>query len=390
MAKRNIIIVGGGSAGVNAARALSKSLDSSKYQLILINPLPYRIWLIATLRLAVTQDKDLRDNIFLPYDKIFINGNGKFVEGKVVSFVHSEDGGSVTLESGEKIDYHVLLLSQGSNWNGPPGFPGSTSGVTEHLSTLHNKLVKAKHIVLAGGGAVGIALELAGEIRDQWPDKKVTIVHGDKLLLNPTYPDKVRRAAAASLTTRGIELVLDHFINESETQEVEGITTASGMEIKTADLVVQTRGPRPNTAFVSEALGDSALSSLQLIRVRPTLQLADHDNIFAAGDVIDWKEQKQAAKSGVHGKLVASNIQAFLNKTPMKPYKGAIEMIVITNGKVGLDSFAWQKSNIDDPLQNSGLGYFDILWGITLGGWFAKLVKSQTLLVAMFKGEQGY
>ncbi|KAG6899186.1 hypothetical protein C0993_012555 [Termitomyces sp. T159_Od127] len=355
MAKRNIIIVGGGSAGVNAARALSKTLDSSKYELILVNPLPYRIWLIATLRLAVTQDEDLKNNIFLPYDKVFLNGNGKFVRGKVVSFTHSKEGGTVTLESGETID---------------------TDGVTEHLSTFHGKFSKAKHIVLAGGGA----------------DKKVTIVHGDKLLLNPTYPDKVRKAAAASLTARGIELVLDHFINEPETKEVQGITTAAGKEIKTADLVVQSRGPRPNTAFVSEALGDSALSSLGLIRVRPTLQLAEHDNIFAAGDVINWQEQKQAAKAGGHGKLVASNIQAFLNETSMKPYKGASEMIVITNGKVGFSVrfFAWQEINIDIPLQNSGLGYFGILWGITLGGWFARLVKSQSLLVPMFKGEQGY
>lgn len=104
MAKRNIVIVGGGSAGANAARVLSKTLDSSKYELILINPLPYRIWLVATLRLAVTQDGNLKDDIFLPYDKVFINGNGKFIEGKVMSFTHSKEGGSVTLESGEKIE----------------------------------------------------------------------------------------------------------------------------------------------------------------------------------------------------------------------------------------------------------------------------------------------
>ncbi|KAG6847570.1 hypothetical protein H0H93_007320 [Arthromyces matolae] len=372
MGKQNIVIIGGGSAGVAAAKTLSKALDPSKYQVIVINPLPYRIWLIATLRLAVTQDEALKNDIFLPYDKVFVNGNGKFVQGKVASFTHSKEGGIVTLESGEKIDYHILLLSQGATWNGPPAFPSTEDGVKDHLNNFHSKVSKAQDIVLVGGGAVG--MELAGEIKDVWPEKKVTIVHGDKLLLNPSYPDKFRRAAADSLTARGINLVLDEFINDPETREVQGITTASGKELKGADLItqIQTRGPRPNTTFVSEALGESSLTSLGLIRVRPTLQLADYDNIFAAGDAIDWKEQKQSAKASLHGDLVAKNIVALLSQKPLKPYKGMFEMICLTNGK------------------DSGIAYFDVLWGITLGAWFARMVKSRSLLVSLYKGSQGY
>jgi NADH dehydrogenase FAD-containing subunit len=77
-----------------------------------------------------------------------------------------------------------------------------------------------------------------------------------------------------------------------------------------------------------------ALNDTGLIRVRPTLQLADYDDIFAAGDVIDWKEQKQSAKSSAHGLLIGANIQAKLNGGKLKDYKGSTEMIVLTNGKV--------------------------------------------------------
>ena len=107
MSKQNIVIVGGGGAGVNAANALSRSLDASKYQLILINPLPYRVWLIATLRLTVSPQEGLKEEMMLPYDKVFAKGNGKFVEGTVASFEASKEGasgGTVTLESGEKIE----------------------------------------------------------------------------------------------------------------------------------------------------------------------------------------------------------------------------------------------------------------------------------------------
>ncbi|KAG5643925.1 hypothetical protein DXG03_009333 [Asterophora parasitica] len=330
MSKKNIVIVGGGAAGVGAAKALSKSLDSSKYQLILINPLPYRVWLVATLRLVVTKDEALKKDILLPYDKIFAKGKGKFVEGTVASIDATKDASSVTLESGEKIDYHALVLAQGAKWVGPPAFPGTTTGVDEHINTLNTQLTNAKNIVLVGGGAIGI--ELAGEIKDQWPNKKVTIVHGDKLLLNAAYPDKARKYAAENVRARGVELVLDDYVDFAETAVVEGVTTRSGKKLS-ADLVIQTRGPRANTDFVAASLGEDTLSKTGLIRVRPTLQLIGHDNIFAGGDVIDWNEQKQSAKAAVHGALVGANVQALLNNGTLKPYKGSFEAIIITNGK---------------------------------------------------------
>ncbi|KAF8220606.1 FAD/NAD(P)-binding domain-containing protein [Tricholoma matsutake] len=371
MSKQNIVIVGGGSTGVNAVRTLSRALDKSKYNLILINPRPYRIWLIGTLRICVSPEEQLQKDVMLPYDKVFVDGNGEFVEGIVKSFeANKEGGGSVTLESGRKIDYHVLVLSQGSKWTGPPGFPQTDAEVKAHLKDLHTKFSKAQNILLVGGGAVGF--ELAGEIKDIWPNKAVTIVHGEKQLYNSAYPDKMRKAAEASMQKRGINLVLGDFVDLAETAQVEGVTTRSGKSLKSVDLVVQTRGPSPNTAFVSASIGAAALSDRDLIRVRPTLQLQEYDNIFAGGDVIEWKEQKQAAKAGPHGTLVANNILALLSGRKLKEYKGALEMIVATNGK------------------NGGITYIDALWGILLGDWFARMIKSKGLLVPMFKGEQGY
>lgn len=105
MPKQNIVIVGGGGAGVNAARALSRTLDFSKYELILINPLPYRIWLIATLRIVVSPHDELQKSSMVDYNKVFVHGNGKFVQGTVQSFVsHHGGGGTLTLESGEKVE----------------------------------------------------------------------------------------------------------------------------------------------------------------------------------------------------------------------------------------------------------------------------------------------
>lgn len=95
-----------------------------------------------------------------------------------------------------------------------------------------------------------------------------------------------------------------------------------------------TTGPLPNTAFVS-SLGSGVLSKRGYIIVKPTLQLFAHPSIYAAGDVIDWAEQKAAAKVEGHAKVVAANIiSAIQGKPTVALYKGSLEMIVLTNGKV--------------------------------------------------------
>lgn len=98
---------------------------------------------------------------------------------------------------------------------------------------------------------------------------------------------------------------------------------------------ISARGPSPNTAFVS-SLGSSSISATGFIKVKPTLQLVDYPQIFAVGDVIEWNEQKQAAKTASHAAVVVKNVQSVLaGKTDgLVNYGGSPELIVITNGKV--------------------------------------------------------
>lgn len=98
---------------------------------------------------------------------------------------------------------------------------------------------------------------------------------------------------------------------------------------------VDARGNVPNTGFIGSSLGSTALTRAGNVKVRPTLQLQDYDDIFAAGDIIDWNEQKQAAKTTAHAAVVSPNVLSYLQGKPVsKVYKGSMELIVITNGKV--------------------------------------------------------
>lgn len=93
------------------------------------------------------------------------------------------------------------------------------------------------------------------------------------------------------------------------------------------------------SAFLStenSSFGSDVLTAQGHIAVKPTLQLLNHPNVFALGDAIDWKEQKQAAKAGNHLAILLANIPAFIAGQTLKEYKGSAELIAVTNGKVCL------------------------------------------------------
>ncbi|KAF5369040.1 hypothetical protein D9758_003092 [Tetrapyrgos nigripes] len=84
--------------------------------------------------------------------------------------------------------------------------------------------------------------ELAGEIKDIWPSKPVTILHRSDKLITAGYPDRYRRRIAAQLKARGVSFILDNELDMDVTGtekegELKTFRTKSGRTIK-ADLVV--------------------------------------------------------------------------------------------------------------------------------------------------------
>jgi hypothetical protein len=58
--------------------------------------------------------------------------------------------------------------------------------------------------------------------------------------------------------------------------------------------------------------------------------------VFAAGDIIEWPEQKQIAKTGTQADIIQPNLLNVLTggHQKMKLYKGGFEGIFVTIGKV--------------------------------------------------------
>ncbi|KAF8826486.1 hypothetical protein HHX47_DHR5000352 [Lentinula edodes] len=392
--KTVIVIVGGGIGGLALLNALSASINPEKHTVVLVDARPAHMHLISSLRLIVSDADDLLKQAVHPYgDHTFRNkfaGNGSFVHGSVTSvkFGDGGKGGQLILDSGEVVDYDLLVLATGSSWPRPLGFPTeSKSAIENHIIARRAEFAEAKDILLVGGGSVGI--ELAGELKDIFPSKPITIIQRERLLLNNTYPDKYRIAIQKQIEARGVTVLTSDAIPASDASDVsasqvpkDGFVTEQGKKLK-PDLVVPTWGNRPNTSYLPTDL----LSSTGHVKILPTFQLPAHPNVFAFGDIIEWKEQKGAAKAAFfHTPKVAKNIMAYLNlaesvttssvdlmaSNKSAKYSGSMEMIMITNGKA------------------RGLAYFDILWGIILGGWFVTLLKAKTLMIGRIPSQTGY
>ncbi|KAI0925018.1 hypothetical protein AcW2_005722 [Taiwanofungus camphoratus] len=369
--RKNVVIVGGGHAGTLLARTLSATLDSARYNLLLISDRPYAIHLLAAARMTITGDGNFEQLALMPYQKMFVNGNGRAIIDRVTAIEERArgKGGVLVLQSGKRIEYAALALACGFLWSGPLDFPYVDEDIRAHIKQWRKMYADASHVVLVGGGAVGI--ETAGELRDAYPDKKITIIQADKMLLNPTYPHRYRQDIERRVRARGIDIIFDDLVDYIPELGTVGIVTRSGRTVPTADLVVPTFGPRPNTAWIA-SLGPDVLDERHLVKIEPTFEVTGHPGVFALGDITDWNEQKQAAKAPAHVAVVAPNMLSFLARCrSTKTYKGNAEVIFIPVGK------------------NGGSAYFDMLWGVILGAWFVRWVKGKDLFINKTRQERG-
>ncbi|XP_033120461.1 apoptosis-inducing factor 2-like, partial [Anneissia japonica] len=245
----------------------------------------------------------------------------------------------VVLEEGqEEIAYDFLVIATGTKGAFPGKIKRETS-VNEAIAQYEKQieLIKSAHkITVIGGGASGT--ELAGEIVVDYPKKEVTMVHSSEVLISPlmgqSFRDKVRNELQAS----GVKMVLGEKVTNLSELPVDGsakcvVKTDKGSEIE-ADLVIVCIGLKVNSDVYSKALGDCMDESGSL-KVRPTLQVEGHDNIFAVGDCANIDKIKMAYKAERHSGVVAKNIQALATSSKLKSYVEGEPMMFVTVGRTG-------------------------------------------------------
>src|ERR1700722_5145171 len=192
--KPTVVVVGGGYGGIAVAKALDETSD-----VVLVEPKDAFMHNIAALRALV--DPSWLPKIFLPYAGLLTNG--RVVRDRAVVV----DPHRVVTASGAEISADFIVLATGSRYP----FPAKTDLVDTHhaqeqVRQTNRALAQANRILLMGAGPVGI--ELAGEIREVWPEKTIVLLDVADEILGGPYVPELKAELRRQLVEIGVELIL--------------------------------------------------------------------------------------------------------------------------------------------------------------------------------------
>jgi NADH dehydrogenase FAD-containing subunit len=333
-----VAVIGGGYGGIAAAKKLDDVAE-----VVLVEPKQSFEHAIAGLRALV--NPSWLTKVYLPYDNLLTHGR------VIRDHATAVESGRVVLGSGEQIAADYIVLATGSHYP----FPGKaglldTDAAHELYRSSHDALADAGRVLLLGSGPVGI--ELAGEIKEVWPDKHVTIAElGDDILPGPFMPE-LRVALRHHLDELGVELLLGGRLTEEPpaepgTDKTFTVATLDGGEF-TADIWFRCYGVTPSTGYLTGDLR-AARTADGRIEVTPQMRVAGARNVFAVGDIVAHS-RPMAFNAGRQAETAADNIRAAISgegeQVSYEPYPPVIVV------PVGSARGAGQLPGMDEIVQS--------------------------------------
>ncbi|MFJ9024753.1 NAD(P)/FAD-dependent oxidoreductase [Streptomyces sp. NPDC102259] len=296
----DIVVIGGGYAGVR----LAKRLDTTA-RVTLVDRKEVFFHRIASLRAGVRPEWSVTP--FIPYDRLL--RDGRVVVGKAVRIDTAER--QVVLATGERLPYDVVVIATGADYPEPARFTGTTTEETIKSFAGHQrKIAAAEHVLVVGGGPSGV--ELSAEIRLARPDARVTLAHAGAALLDSATGERAGRRALAWLESHDVEVRLDSFMSPGN--DFGTYRDARG-NVVDADLSFWATGTTPNTLWLRLAGHGDWLNAAGHIKVDRRLRVEGRPDVFAVGDVNDATELKITPAALAQADLAAHNIRVQLKSS---------------------------------------------------------------------------
>ncbi|MBI1306668.1 MAG: NAD(P)/FAD-dependent oxidoreductase [Bacteroidetes bacterium] len=297
--KKNVVVVGGGFAGIN----LAKELDPGLFEVLLIDKINYHQFQPLLYQVATAQIEP--SSVSFPIRYVF--RNNKHIRIRLAN-AEAVDAPNKKLETSiGDIEYDYLILALGGKTN----FFGnnelaqnaislkSTSDalkIRNHILQVFEKIVNQQNndvealcnIVIVGGGPTGVELSGAfAEIkkyilpkdfhRIDFSKLKIILIEGSDHTLG-SMSKKSQEDSQRYLEKMGVEIRTNTIV---KSYDGEVLTTQSGETIKTKT-VIWSAGIMANgiKGIPTECIGRGGR-----IKVNRINQLTDHPNIFVVGDM---------------------------------------------------------------------------------------------------------
>ncbi|KAG0577160.1 hypothetical protein KC19_5G135500 [Ceratodon purpureus] len=349
--RKRVVVVGGGVGGSLVAKNLESHADVT-----LIDPKEYYEVPYAQMRCIV--EPSMAERSVLKHSEYLKTAH------IVQSAAESVSGSEVVTESGERVPFDFLVITTGTTYSGP-----STKAERVKLYEADKeKIVAADHVLVIGGGPVGV--ELVGEIVVDFPDKKVTLVHSGKRLLEFLGTKVSDKTLKWLQSKKNVEVILNDRI------ALEGLTgpeyvTKNGTHIK-ADAHFVCIGKRVGSSWLQSSDLSQLIDEEGRLKVDANMRLEGQSNIFAVGDIANTKEIKQGYLAGKQADVVVDNIKRLI-KNSKAPKLAEYKPLTSPLGLVSLGRY-------------EGVAQFPI---VTLIGRLPGMLKSGDLFVGKARGSLG-
>lgn len=326
----SIVILGGGFGGLHTALRLSQFpwSESARPNIVLVDQNPHFLFLPLLYEL-VTNELEAWE-IAPPFSELLANTQVQFRQDTVQAIDLTQQ--QIALHSGETLNFDRLILALGGETplDIVPGAAdhalpfrsiADAHQLKERLRLLEASDKDVIRVAVVGGGPSGV--ELACKLADRLGSRgRIRLIERDDGLLKKS-PAFNQTAAQKALDQRGVWINLDTTIQQISATDLV-LTYKEQEDTIPIDLVLWTVGNA-----IAPPLKDLPVPHIPDGRICTdvTLQVTEHPNLFALGDLADCKDAYQkpvptTAQSALQqADCVAWNVWASLSDRPLLPFR---------------------------------------------------------------------
>jgi len=359
MAKKKIVIIGGGDAGTYTVEALMRKGAVKQFDITLVKKEKEGSSSICAVPFALQGVFSMKEVAEIEPPESFVKHGIDYRTETEATSIDLENE-TVSLSTGEEIKYDYLVIATGRKPRIPAIEGVDLEGVYTMSTVEDGRKIEAamnapetKSAVVLGGGPIGLQVALAFLKKGL----KTTVVVGHSAPMSSMLDPDMASIVRERMEKEGVEFLFGKSVDaiKGEGGKVKSVMT-NGEELP-ADIVVICKGMLPNTDLAKRAgieIGETGgIVTDQLLHVKKNGKYVH--NVYALGDCVEVIDaitlrprlSQLASTALVQAKVVANNIMGIscLFEPCLSPTVATIADLQV--GSVGITSEIAAKYGIE-------------------------------------------